>query len=809
MRLSIRRLSSRPLVTLSILASLALGIGITTAAFSFLNDLLLAPPTSFREPEQILEVRALPATVEGGPSRLPISYFEYKALEESRVFSELAAAQVLRVLYQRGGYLERIDGEMVTGSYFQLARVAMALGRGFGPAEDSAPGQAPVAVLSREFWQSRLGGRSDILGSEISLNGYAFTVIGVTAQGFRGMNRFNPPDFWVPVSMYRQVFILPDLFERRDGRILWAFGRLRPGVTPQQTRTEIQRIGDLLAKDAPTGAETPRLSAWPLGTGPRSEFLKRLEAGSWTALGATFALLVIACVNVTNLMLVQAQSRKRENALQLALGASPGQLARREFGEGLLLAGMGGGLGLMVALVTRHGLWRLRPPYLDERVVEPVLNGKVLAFAFLVTLLTALFCSAVPALRSWRTDLLPLIRQEGPAPVRPGLFSSISGQILVVLQVALSAASLGLAALFLSSLWHNLAIDPGFETQHMVIASFDLQVENYDNPRVQALQERLKARVATLPQVESVALAENRLLGGFRLWRTVGRPEDVQPPELPGVGSSAVGEGYFETVSIPRLQGRSFDSRDAAGAQVVILNKALAARLFLQKDAVGQQVVLDQEPVPYEVVGVVANSSYLAAGEDPQPFVYLPLARNPGSRFTLHVRTSEDPETLIAPIREAIREIDPALPIEELATMEGLLRQAQWMPRMSAWLLSLMGGLAVGLAGVGVYGVAASSAQRRRKEIGVRMALGASRAEIIRSMLVRGFTAVLLGLITGLVLMFWLERWIQNILYKAGELGWVPTAAVVSILFLQGLFANLMPALQVTRRSLVRVLREI
>lgn len=804
--LHLRRFYSHPLITLSILASLALGIGVTTAAFSFVNDLLLAPPTSFASPERLLEIGTLPPKGAGGASRLPLSYFEYRALSKTQAFSEVAATQVVRVLYEQDGNAERIDGEMVTSDYFRLAKTPMALGRAFGPEEDGAPGQAPVAILSQEFWQDRLGGRPDLLGSKIRLNGYTFSVIGVAARGFRGMNRFNPPDFWVPLSMYRQIFLLPDLLEKRDGRILRIFGRLRPGVGPSQAQAEVRRIGYLLALE--DGAEAPRLAAWPLGSGSQSEFLKRLETGSRAALGATFVFLLIACVNVTNLMLVQARGRTKENALQLALGASRGRLVRRELGEGLLLTGAGGVLGLLVALATRHSLWRLRPSYLDERVVGPVLNSRVLAFVFLVTLFTALLCSIAPVLRSWRTDLLPLIRQEGFARAQSGPFSWITEQLLVVVQVCLSAASLGLAALFLSSLWHNLAIDPGFETRHMALASFDLQLDGYDPPRVRSIQEQVAARLKALPQVESVALAENRLLGGFRLWRTLNRRGVAQSSGPLQAGSSAVGENYFETVSIPRLQGRAFTLGDTSGSQVLILNEVLANRLFPLGDAIGQQVVLDQETTPYEVVGVVSNSSYLVAGEDPLPFLYLPLARNPGSRFTLHVRTLGDPEAILPLMRRAIHEVAPSLPIEELGTMENSLRQSQWMPRMSAWLLSLLGGLAVVLAGVGVYGVAASSAQRRRGEIGVRIVLGAQRATIIRSILARGLTAVLFGLVCGLILMLWLARWVQNILYNAGELGWGPALVVISILFLKGFLANLAPALQVARHDISRVLRE-
>jgi predicted permease len=808
-RLRIRRLLSRPLLTFSILASLALGIGVTTAAFSFLNDLLLAPPTSFLEPERILETGAVPPKVEGGPSHLPVSYFEYRSLADSQIFSELAASQVLRVLFVQEGRSGRVDGEMVTSGYFHLAKVRMALGRAFEPAEDGAPGQHSVAVLSYEFWQERLGGQPDVLGSTIRINGYIFTIIGVTARGFRGMNRFDPPDFWVPVSMYRQVFILPDLFEQHDGRVLRVFGRMRPGMRPEQARKQVERLGDLLTNDSSTTSpEAPRLTAWPLGHGPRSEYLRRLEAGNWTALGAAFAFLLIACSNVANLMLVQARLRTKENALQLALGAGRGRLARREIGDGLLLAMVGGALGLLAALAIRQGVWRLRPSYLDDRVLQPALNGRVLAFVFGVTLLTALLCSAAPMLHSWRSDLLPLIRQDTSTPVRSGLFSRLPGQLLVLLQIALSAASLGLAALFLSSLWRNLAVDPGFEVQHMAQASFDLQLAGYDKSRVRTIQERLLARIAALPNVQSAALGENRLLGGFRLWRTVSRRGTAPPPDLPRLGSSSVDENYFETVAIPKLQGRFFDARDRTGPPVVILNQALAARLFPGGNPVGEQVVIDQEPVPYEVIGVVASSSYLSLGEDPQPFLYLLLRRNSSSRFTIHIRTATAPASLLEPVRKAVREVDPLLPVDELVTMEDLLRQSQWMPRLSAWLLAFLGGLAVILAGVGVYGVAASSMQHRQRDIAMRLALGAQRAEVVGSLLGRGLVTVLLGMFSGLVLMLWLERWIQSLLYKAGELGWRPLLAVLAILTFQGMVANLVPVLTVVKGNLARVLRE-
>jgi predicted permease len=796
---------AEPFTALAIVVSLALGIGVTTAAFAFLDDLLFTPSIAFSDPSGVLQVTWLHPAAEGGPSRLPLSYAEYLALRRNDVFSALAATQGVRVLCEVNGRPERIGGEMVSADYFRLAGVDLALGRGFGPAEEGAPGTAPVAVLSYDFWRRVLGADKRVLGRQIRLNGHPFTVIGVAEPGFSGSSRLAPVDFWVPLSMYRQVFLLPDVFEQPNGRVLFVFGRLRPEIGASRAAAQMRLIGARLARDFPAEERDLLLEARRLGTSS-SDFQERLAKGGWTALGAAAALLLIACLDVANLLLVRSRARARETAMHLALGSGRRRLVLRELGDGLLLAALGGILACPVAVATRQALWRLRPPYLDERVIDPDLNGRTFLVALALTLLTTLLCSAAPVLRLWRNDPLPLLREAG-GPARPVALSWLSGQALVVTQVALSAVCLGLAALFLGSLWRALAVNPGFETRHLILASFDLQLAGYDEPRVHSLQQRIAERLRLLPDVESVALAENRVLGGFRVWRGVSLPGGTSDPNAPMVGTTAVGSEYFSTVGIPLLQGRAFEAAGAEDRPAIILNQALARRLFPRGDAIGREVLLDGESTPYEVTGLVTSSNYLAVGEDPMPHAYLPLARHPSSRFTVHVRTSGDPDAALPAVRDAILGVDPQLPIEELATVGEVLRQAQWMPRMSAWLLSLLAGLAVVLASLGVYGVATATAQRRHREIGVRMALGARRGELIWSFLVRGLGAVGVGLASGLGLTFWLERWVQSLLYDAGSFGWPAASAVSSVLLLSGAVAYLVPALRVTGRSPTLALR--
>lgn len=805
LRWSFRRAFAEPFTALAIVASLALGIGFTTAAFAFLDDLLFTPAIAFSDPSRVFQVTWFQPAADSGLSRLPLSHAEYLALRPNEVFSVVAATQGVRVLCEIDGRPERVNGEMVSADYFRLAGVSLALGRGFGPAEEGPPGAAPVAVLSHGFWRSELGADENVLGRQIRLNGHPFTVIGVAEPGFAGSSRFSPVDLWVPLSMYRQVFMLPDLFEQPDGRVLFVFGRLRPGVAPERAAAEMRLTGTRLAKGFRQEERGLVLEARGLD-GSSSSFQESLGKGGWTALGAAAALLLIACLDVANLLLVRARAQARETAMHLALGAGRRRLVLRQLGDGLLLAALGGALAWPVAVATRQALWRLRPPYLDERVIDPRLDGRAFLVIFALTLFTALLCNAAPILRLWRTDPLPLLREAAGAG-RSIALSRLSGQALVVTQVALSTVCLGLAALFLGSLWRALAVDPGFETRRLVLASFDLQLAGYEEPRVRSLQERIAERLRSLPEVESVALAENRVLGGFRVWRGVSLPGTTSGSQELTAGTTAVGSGYFSTVGIPLLQGQGFEGGGAEDRRAVILNQALARRLFPNGDAVGREVVLDGEPAPYQVAGVVASSNHLAVGEDPMPHVYQALARSPSSRFTVHVRTSGDPEAALSTVRDTVLGVDPQLPIEELVTVGEILRQAQWMPRMSAWLLSLLAGLAVTLASLGVYGVASATAQRRHREIGVRMALGARRGELIWSFLARGLGAVGAGLASGLALTFWLERWVQSLLYDAGSFGWPAASAVSAVLLLSGAVAYLVPALRVTGRSPTLVLR--
>jgi predicted permease len=806
LRSSLRRVFLEPVTALAIVVSLALGIGVTTAAFAFLDDLLLTPSVTFSDPSRVLQATWSRPGTAGGPSRLPLSHTEYLELRNNGVFLVLAATQGVRVLAEITGRPERVSGEMVSANYFLLAGKRLVRGRGFGLAEDGAPGTAPVAVLSHDLWVRAFGANEKILGRQLRLNGHTFTVIGVAEPGFRGTNRFAPADLWVPLCMYRQVFLLPDLFEQRNGRALFVFGRLRPGIRPDRAESEVRLLGARLAADFPPEERDLFLEARSLTSSASSAFQKRLRAGGWTAMAAAAVLLLIACLDIANLLLVRARARAREAAMHLALGAGRGRLAWHELSDGLLLAALGGALAGPVALATRQTLWRLRPSYLDERVIDPGLHGRAFLFAMTLTLLTALLCSAAPLIRLWRIDPLPLLR-EAAGPDRPAAISWLSGQALIVAQVALSTVCLGLAALFLGSLFHTLAVAPGFEPRRLVLASFDLQLAGYDDTRIRALQQRIKERLDPLPLVESVGVAENRVLGGFRVWRGVSRPGDSIDPQAPMAGSTAVDGGYFATVGIPLLQGRTFAAGGAADRPAVILNKPLAQRLFSGADAVGRQVVLNGETAPYEVIGVVASSSYLAVGEDPMPHVYLPLEWHPSSRFTVHVRTSRDPDAALASIRASILEVDPQLPVDELITVGQVLRQEQWMPRMSAWLLSLLAGLALALAGLGVYGVASAAAQRRYREIGLRMALGARRGELVGGLLARGLGAVGAGLALGLVLTFWSQRWVRSLLYDAGSFGWPAAAGVASVLLLAGAAAHLVPALRATGQNPALALR--
>lgn len=805
LRHSLRMLLRQPLITLVVVLSLAVGIGFNTAVFSFVHDILLDPFPAVREPGRLVAVYSQDAN---RPGQLPISYPNFEDYrDQNRVFSGLAAHQVIEVGLSTGSEPVKVYGEMVTANFFDVLGVGLAAGRSFRPDEDAEPGRDPVAILSYGFWQRRFGGHPDVLGSTIDLNGTPFTVIGVAAEGFKGTNAILSPVVWVPTMMYSRVFSFADAFEQRAGRVMHLVGRLKPGVSLETARGNLETIASRLERQYPDANRDQGVALVPFNVSAVPQDRRTIFVRSGVLVAAVVGvLLLIACVNVANVLLARTISRRKEIALRLSLGASKRRLFGLLLSENALIAVLAGAVGLALAGATRRVLWSLRPPYFSSRTLDAHLDGSVLVFTVAASALALALFGLAPILQSLRTDLAGTLKSDRGGE-RAGRRLPLR-DISVFLQMALCMVGLASAGLFLASFHQAQQIDPGFASHDLVIASFDLQSRGYDEPSAKSFLDRLVERARSLPGVRSASVAENALLGGWRWYRVVYAPGEIRGSGHDGVraGSTSVGDGYFSTVGIPIVHGRSFGPRDREdGRRVVIVNQTLARLIDPSGDPVGQFVHLDEDQDAVEVVGVARDAKYRTLGEDPQPFVYLPLAQSPSLRATLHVATRR-PRDLIEPIRTSIRGLDRELPVSQLSTVDEVIGRSLWAPRLAAVVLSIFGAVALLLAAVGVYGVASFAVGRRRREIGIRLALGAHRRSVIRMVLGQEMRIVALGALCGALATLALSRWIGSVLYVAGTTRLVPLiwsgAVLVSIAFL----ATLLPAVRASRTDPVTVI---
>jgi predicted permease len=794
-RYSVRLALQRPLFTLTVIGSIALGIGFSTAAFSFLNALFLQPLPGVTHPETLMYLS-------GG--RFPVSYPNFADLrQQNHAFSDLAAYQMIRVGLAAGdGEAELISGEIVTANFFRVLGAAPALGRDFPALESRAPGSQPEVVIGYGLWQQRFGSDPRILGREILLNGQPFAVVGVARRGFKGMTNFSAAELWVPLAMFPAVLPMPAIFEDRANEVLRVVGRLHPGVGSGAAEAEIKAIAARLEQEHPAGNEARGFVPRPLVRSLSAESGPLMA--SFLLLVMTNLLLLIVCVNVANLLLARALARRREFAVRISLGASRGHLVRQLITEGFVLSLAGGACGILAATWSLELLWRFRPPGVDAGAVDFSLDGKVLAFSLATLLVTGVIVNLLPVLQTCTMDLNGALR-GGMELLRIGGRRASFSHGLVAFQVALCALCLSCAGLFLQG-FHNLRqIDPGFEPAHLLSASFDLKAQGHDEASGRELQRRLLERVAALPGVQAAALSESRPLGGFRMWREtvpVGSARNENGKNQNQVGSLIVSPGYFRALGISLEKGRDFTAADREGAPpVAAINQAMARRLWPSANPVGARVALDDEAKPVEIVAVVGDSKIIKLDEEPIPILYLPLAQRYSAGAALTVRTAGEPEPLFDDVRHVIGEISPTLPISDLLTGYEAIERSLWGPRAGASLLTLLGLLALGLSMFGIYGITAYSVARRSHEIGIRMALGARPGTVVGMLVQGGMIVLLIGLTVGMGLAHMAGKLISSQVYGIGGEDSLVLASIALLLIGAGTLANAMPAIRVARMN--------
>ncbi len=807
LRFGVRILFKHKAMTTVAVLSLSLGIGANTAIFS-LVDRLLVRPLPVDEPERLVTFN------KGAPPDLFAKftysdYADYRDLND--VFDGLVCFAETAMNLSERGQTERVHGLRVSGNYFSALRVAPALGRGFLPEEERAPDAHPVAVLSYGLWQRRFGADPAVVGRDVTLNGQGYTVVGVAPAEFTGTIRGAAPDLYVPIKSVNS----------RNHYWLLLMGRLKPGVSREQAAAAMNVLGPQIARQYPRPDGSPRNEPPFLledGSQGHTYLLLKLSFPLKLLMGIVALVLLIACANVANLLLARAAARRKEIAIRMAIGAGRGRLVRQLLTESLLLAALGGGAGLWLAGPIGKLLAGFTPPigrgYTTPLSLEGGLDARVLVFTFCVSLLAGVIFGLAPALGASRTSLVAALKDGADSGT--GLRRFNPRKLLVVAQVSLSFLVLIGAGLCVRSLQKLQAIDAGFDPARTVVMSFDLSPSGYDEARGQLFYQQLVERVTGLPGVESASLAHLTPLSDDLLQRTTAI-EGYKPP--PGEKSIAffynvVGPRYFETLRTPLVSGRDFTPQDRAGApQVVIINETLARRYFPDGDALGKRLIFgaySSSPIPLqqlEIVGVVKDSKYLDLTEQTRRMMFLPLAQSYRPEMRLHVRTAQDPTAMVAAIRRETQKLDASLPVYNIKTLEEQKDRSLYTARLAATLLSVFGGLALLLASIGLYGVMAYTVGQRRREIGVRLALGAQQGDVFRLVIKEGMALVAAGTALGLTGAIAGTRLLTTFLYGVEPTDAATFIGIALLLAVVALLANYLPARRASRVDPITALR--
>ena len=805
LRYATRLLARSPGFTLAAVLSLGLGVGANTTIFSLVNQVLLNP-LPVAEPARLVSLFTTDAkNRDRFQGFMSTSYPNFRDYREQMgpVFSGTAASIFVPLSLTSGGEPEQILGEMVSGNYFDVLGAPAAAGRmfSFTAAEDEQLGAHPVVVMSHGLWQRRFGADPKVVGRVVELDRQRFTVVGVAPSGFRGVNALGGPALWLPMSARRQVLtgFTAENFDSRRALLTNIVARLRPGVAAPQAQAALGTIAAHLEKAFPEDNDSRTAVLTPV-TGLNPEFRHDVSLAGAVLMGVVALVLVIACTNVANLLLARASSRRREIAIRIALGASRGRLIRQLLTESGLLGLLAGAVGLLIARISQDLLWSLRPPFLNADALALGLDAKVLGFALLVSFATSLLFGLFPAIQLSRPQLAEHLKDRTN---RPGGYGRLFAprNVLVMAQVALSLVTLVGAGLFLRSLQNAQRTDPGFDTTHLLLLSFDTGAEGYSGESGEAFQRTVVERVRTLPTVERVVLASSGLFdGGFS--RTV-FPEGVDQNDRRNghlTPLNQVGPGYFETLGIPIVRGRALAETDRAGSPLVaVVNETMARRLWPAQEAVGKRFRCFGEAWIIEVVGVARDAKYFTIGEDPQSFFYLPLAQHPAAAVTLHVRTAADPGSAVGAVRGQVQSLDARMPLTNVQTVRQALDQALWAPRMAASLLGAFGALALLLAAIGVYGVISYSVAERTQEFGIRMAMGARPVDMMRMVLRQTLITASIGAGTALVASYAATRGLGNLLIgvKAGDP--LTFGGTLAVILAASLAASAWPAWRASR----------
>lgn len=802
---SVRMLVKNPLFTIAAITTLALGIGLNAATFSAVYGILLRPLGGTEEPEELVQIyRQWPGMDYGSVS---IPHYQDLRDRTSDVFEGVSAHYFSPMSLAADGRSERTIGMLVSANFFQLYGVTPILGRPFIPGEeDTGPGAHAVAILGHGFWQSRFGGDPAIIGKTLVLNGHPFEVVGVAPPDFKGPVNFAAIPIYVPLMMQREIDPGFNLIEGRGNNMMTAIGRLREGRTIEQAREVLDATLIQLREEYPDhyDGQLGHTLVLQSEAGIHPTF-KNAQVGMSTVMMAVVGLLLlIACVNVANLFLARAKERRREMGIRLSLGAGGRRIIQQLMTESLLFSLLAGLAGLGLAQLALGFLVNVRPPMDGPWEFSVQMDGTVLLFTLLVSLAAGFLFGLAPALQAANPNTVAAVK--GTSERKAGRSRVISG--LVVLQMALSLLLLISSGLFLRSLQGATEIDPGFdEPRSLVLASVDPGLQGYDEVRSREFLDRLQTEVDALPEVVAVGLTDNAPLGLGSSDRGVDIPGyEFAEGERRSLMYANITEGYLEAMGVRLVEGRTYTRQDDdAGPPLIIVNQRFAERFWPGESAVGK--IVQTAGADRQVIGVMETGKYRSLGEEPSEYMWFPQREQFRTGMTVVARTRSDPNVVLRRIRDIVRAADPQMPVFDVRTMEDHMGVALMPARLGGSVLGLFGLLGLMLAAVGIYGVMAYSVAQRKRELGIRVALGADKGRMLKLVVGEGMRLALLGTVIGLAGAVAAARLVAGLLYNVSALDPIAFVSVPMLLVGVALLAVYVPARRAAGVEPMRVLK--
>jgi predicted permease len=796
-RYSLRMISKAPGYAAIAILTLALGIGANSTIFSWINSTLLNPIPGLASPGEVVSL----SLGRGTDNPFPFTYPDFEAMRDGqRSFVGITAGNVTPMSLTGKGKPERVWGMVTSANYFDLLGVRPILGRGFLPAEDEKPEGAPVAVISYRLWQTHFGANPEVVGQTMEINQHPYTIVGVAPAVFQGSQTGLRSEIWIPIMMERQLVPQGDLLHDHHYFWLGVHGRLKPGVRPDQAQEEMTV---LLKREVKNYPEEHRghdsVTVYPLWRSPfgANQFLSTLLPMLMTIAGLV---LLLACANVANLMLVRSVARRREIAIRMSLGANRWRLVRQLLVESLVLALAGGMVALLMTFWTA-GTFMKFIPKMDFPISLGIrVDRAVLVATFVISVLTGVIFGILPALRS-SSEAPVAVLKEDTGSASGGLKKARLASGLVVAQISLSLLLLICAGLFIRSFMSAQQINPGFNSHNVLVASYDLFTAGYSEDKGAEFDRQLVAKLEALPGIQSVALS-SRVPLGFGGGSTAVNPEGyvLRPNESMETQVAIITPNYFQTMQIPIVKGRDFTLEDTKRAQrVVIVSETFVNRYWPNQEAVGKQLNSDLTHEWFKVVGVARDSKVNGLNEKPTPFLYLPLYQVYRATMIINARTTGDPLAFGKTVEKTIHELNADLVVFDITTLELREQIASFGQRVAGTFVGAFGLLALVLAAVGIYGVTAYTTRQRTHEIGIRMALGASKQDILRLVLGHGLRLTLIGVGLGLGFSFWLTRYLGSQLLGVTSTDALTFSTVAIGLCAVALFACFIPARRAMR----------